>query len=652
MKFTLRRSSFCHSLRKTPLLILVGTLSSQLLAMPAYNSDSQVNKLRADLLLNDPLLNTAEIFGDHAGNRKLYVSPSHRKVQAGIFKLEATPACEILSNQYALTYMVPSVPAAEWSEVALRGPVSAYFDFSYGNYLRNQKLIHEMAEKIGSIEQTRSQHRDVVAEYEAALAQYEFKAQEKEAAQLEYDKYPLRIKELTQLLIAAGGDAALMEAYRDEIAATRSEFSAAAPRLVKLIAETTTALTSASTRLSTAKGAYSSAIPNETVILTRINTLSTLFDTLQTSSKKVFDDNNKILMALETAGVGVATASYSIWADEVTRLKDVASKSGLDVDVWRLPLYDIRLAPPQLIRSESTIAPSATLGSQLNNAATLALVNNATAPLTSSTDVNASPFTRNGQLVQTRIATLGDDGARTYSNVVTRGAYCTGSSERNFMNSTVTDGASGSSGSFSLQVGVYKPRVNSVLSQSVALSYTYNLKNEPVDISCEMDIQKFSSWTSKQKTSGFLFWRKKKSSEERRMIQENGIRCTNHTNDFGAGGAERSQAIMDQMTQEIGAEYILQYAKSYEITGYKESELPNPGAAAEKMGTAMGALCAGNVYCQVGSIVLKTGNELFGSASGGATGSESISGKISRHYKEHAYTSLPGQAVIDLTVSL
>lgn len=646
------RPNVKSSHQRAPVFLLLGTMSSQLLAMPSYNASSQLHTLRADLLLNDPLLNSAEIFGDHIDPQTLYVSPANRKVQTGVFRLETAPACEILANQYALTYMVPSVPASEWSQAALKGPVSGYFDFSFGNYLRNHRIINELAIKIGEIEEMRAQNPEIISEYESALSDYEFKLQERDKAQFEYDKFATRIKELTQVLIAAGSDTQLMEAYRSEIVATREEFSSSAPRLIRAIAEATSTLNLASSRLAAAKGSYSKAVPNEALLLNRIAVLSTLFDSLQSSSKRVFDDNNRILVTLETSGVGRAAASYSIWGDEVARLKSVAEQSNAHYNVWKLPIYDVRVAPTQSSQVPSTVDSSQQLSPILNNAASMTLVNQTSSPLATGAESNSSSFSRNGRPIQTRIAILGNEGAMSFDNVVTRGAYCTGSSQRNVERSTVSDANSMDSNYFSLQRGVYKPRVEPVLSQSVALSYTYNLKNQPVDISCEMDIQKFSRWTSQKNSSGFLFWRLKKSGEERRWIQENGLVCSHIKNDFGPGGSERAQEILDQMTQEIAAEFILQYAKSYEILGYKEVDLPNPGVAASKLGTAMGVLCGANVYCQVGSIVLKTGNELFGYTKGSASGIESISGKISRNYREHAYTSLPGSAVIDLTVTL
>lgn len=650
---SLKKSTIRNYYRYFPTLFaLAGMLASTANAMPYYNKQTLTSKLDASLLAVDPILSSAEVFADHLDSKTLYVSPASKKIQAGVFSLAATPACEILENQYALTYMVPPVTQDKWIEYALKGPVSGYFDFSVGIFLRNTTLIEELRSKVVNIESIREAHPKEVAAYEAALKEVEVKQDAKDDAQREYDKYPQRIKDLTAALIAAASNSELLASYNREIEATREEFVAQAPRLVSEIDRSTQALSEAASRLVEAEGEYKAAVPDETEIMNRIEVLTKLYEILQKSAKQAFDDNNKVLMTLETSGIGTASANYSIWGDEATRLKEVASRSGADFNVYRLPIYDIHIAPVQRSEAASTISSSISkLNDTLNNSNSFALVNASSTAIGDGTTTNASSFEANGQQVETSISTLNDAEPRTFQNLVTRGAYCTGSSKRNFVSATIPE-RNADNERINLQVGKFKSRMNPILAQSVALSYAYNLKNDPVDISCELDILKFSSWTSTKKSSGFLFWRKKKTNEERKMIQENGITCKNSMSDFGEANKDHAEEIMDKMTQEIGAEYILQYAKSYEITRYKDAELPNPGASAEKLGTAMQALCGGNIYCEVGSIVMKTGADLFGATTGSSSGSETITGKISRRYSEHSYTSLPGSAVIDLTVQL
>lgn len=111
------------------------------------------------------------------------------------------------------------------------------------------------------------------------------------------------------------------------------------------------------------------------------------------------------------------------------------------------------------------------------------------------------------------------------------------------------------------------------------------------------------------------------------------------------------ESIRQAMMQEIAAEFILTYAKSWEIS-QRQPAIPNPGAAAFKAGAALMTLCGENIYCAVAGIVLKTGNELFGSNASKTKNRDFMSGSIYRSYEESSWTISNGQAVIDLTVPL
>lgn len=644
-----------HQIPSIPLtaaLALTGILSNTAQSMPYYKTDDALKSMNASAIASDPVLSGSAIFSDHVARNQLYISPSSKKTQTGSYQITATPACEILSNQYAITYMVPRESAEEWNDIARKGPVSGYFDFSYGNYIRHQTIIMEMAQIIEKIETSKSQHASEVEEYETAQAEYTFALDTQSEAKTQLDSYSLRLRSLTDsvALISTPEGIVLL---KDQIAAVQAEFNEQRPILAKAIAESNIKVNSARSRLASATGAYKAVIPDESKLMTRISVLNTLFETLQDSSKRVFTDNNLLLTTLETTGVGVASASFTIWGDEEARFRNVLSQTNPDYMVSRLPIYDVRLSPVQSNSNSSSILSSdPKLTSALNNRNSLALVNNSTAPLSSGVADGLALFESSNKPVVPQISTLTGSGTGTYQTLVSRGAYCTGNSARHYRSVTPENPLAGDPSITLMKVGIYQPRESNLLAQSVALSYKYNVKNDPINISCEMDIKKFTSFTSSKKSSGFLFWRKNRSKEDRTLIQESGINCKNENNSFGQEGNERAQALLDEMQREVAAEYILQYAKSYEITTYKESEMPNPGAAAEKMGTAMQALCGPNVYCQVGSIILKNGNELFGSSSGASSGSDTITGTISRKYYEQSYTSLPGSAVIDLTVTL
>ncbi|RYZ89536.1 MAG: hypothetical protein EOP04_06565 [Proteobacteria bacterium] len=633
-------------------LALVGITASTANAMPYYKTESGLTSLKAAAIASDPTLSGSAVFSDHIARNQLFISPSSKKTQTGNYEITAPPACEILSNQYYLTYMVPTEKVESWDEVALKGPVSGYFDSHYGNYIRHHTIIEEMAQGIIKIESYRMANPKIVEEYEAAEAVHNFALASQLEAKTAFESYTLRLRSLTDsaALISTPDGMALL---KDQIAAVQAEFAENRPALAKAIAESNVKVNNARTRFAAAKGAYNAVVPDETKINNRIAVLNTLFDSLQTSSKQVFTDNNVVLTQFETVGVGIARASFSIWGDEEARFRAIVSQTNPEYSVSRLPIYDIRLNPVQANTTPSSITSSEPrIDAILNNGSSLALINNSSPTIGNSVEKGLPVFQSDGKPVEPQVTVLSGAGAGTYQTLVSRGAYCTGNSARQYRTATPENTLVSDAAITTMKVGVFQPRESNVLAQSVALSYTYNLKNDPISISCEMDIKKFSSYTSSKKSSGFLFWRKSRTNEDRALLQESGIFCKNESNDFGGEALAKAEVMMDEMQREIGAEYILQYAKSYEVTTFKESEMPNPGAAAEKMGTAMQALCGANVYCQVGSIVLKNGNELFGSSSGSSSGSDSITGKISRKYYEHSYTSLPGSAVVDLTVTL
>jgi hypothetical protein len=118
------------------------------------------------------------------------------------------------------------------------------------------------------------------------------------------------------------------------------------------------------------------------------------------------------------------------------------------------------------------------------------------------------------------------------------------------------------------------------------------------------------------------------------------------------GRAEQLMDLQRKFSQDLAAEFILTYGKSWTVVkgdfagkGYEDR---SHGLA--DLGASMQLLCGGNVYCQVSSLVLKTVDEIFGNSSGSTSHKEDFHGTITRDFSMSTAITLGGQAAIDLEV--
>lgn len=649
--------------RLTSASILCGftMASTQSYAMPYYKQNEALKQVNGSLLAADPLLSGASLFADHdPSNEIVYVSPSSKKLQTGVYQVNATPACNILANQYALTYYVPSEPATRWREVAQSGPFSAYFDHNFGNYIRQARLLDELANKIGQIESMRARYPREVQAYTDAKQALSFAQERDNAIQAQIDSYSNRIDALSRLLGTASAEE--VPAIRSEIETVRAEFEVEKPQLREEKRQTQRAVIAAEQAYSSALGAYEAVIPNETELVARIQNLTTVFQSIQTLSSSTVSIADMTLLKMETAGVGTASASYSIWGQEEAALKNLLNQSGSNFAAARLPIFNVVFKQAQQSDKPSSVdadvLPASEFTPSVDNSTSVS-IEGATPDATVVTNAEGTDlpvFDNNGVPVVPKKDLLTSAGAGTFTRLVSRGAYCTGDSDRNIVTEQPSGVIGGELTSFNFPLGVFKSRNRNVLAQSVALEYDFNLKTDPISVTCQMDIDRFRKWTNKKGSSGFLFWRKGWSKEQREAVDESSLRCdvdiSEQNDGTVASSTARVDAIKQGLMQDMASEFILTYAKSYEMLKSAEPAVPNVSAAAERFGVATAALCGPNVYCQVGSIVLKNGAELFGSNKGSSSGEDHLKGVIRRSYSERSYITKAGQATIDLTVTL
>ncbi len=629
-------------------------------ALPKHSKTSRINGLQSFAISQDPVLRGSQIIADDSSD-VLYVSPSSKKSQAGVFQLVALPACDILKDNYDLTYLMPNVPVDKYADFALKGPYSPFFDAKLGNYVRQSGMLNRIAQKIDEIDRIKADHKNIVAAYERIKMNFREAQAEYSAAEISYAALSKRIESLSSLLIetADSDERSRIERALDE---ARLEKEKEGPELKERYRLARRTLVRVSPQYAEAKSIYDVTVPSVSELESEIVSLTSIFETINNLSVNSFLANERALQAYEASTLGTASASYSIWSDEESRLRTVllsySKKEPFFIrhTVSRLPIHNIRLKKPQSSVMYSAVS-GAIKGNTTNSISKIGYDENGLI-VADGNELSERPlFIKDNQLVTPQIHTLSDDGSGTYTNLVTRGAYCTGSSmarHRWTVKSTFNQGESESV--FDFDVYFYKPRDINILAQSVAFEYEFYVRSEPIAANCSLEVNKFRSFLSNSGTSGFLFWRKDWSEAERERAEQSGISCrvmmspAGETPNYGEQ-AKRIESIRQAMMQEIAAEFILTYAKSWEIS-QRQSALSKPNDGAYRAGIALEVLCGINMYCAVGSIILKTGDELFGTHKDKVKNRDFLSGVIRRSYDETSWTISNGQAVIDLNVNL
>lgn len=643
---------------KNYLFILAIMLAQSVMTLPKYSKPSKINELQSYAISRDPVLMGTQIFSDDIANM-IYVSPSSKKATSGIFQPVAMPACDILKDQYELTYLMPKVSTRNYVDFAKNGPYSPFFDAKLGNYVRHASIMNRIMQKVEEISEIKNNNKALVIAYEEVKIKLEQAQAEYSAAEASYEQLNRNILSLLELLKVttdaeekAHIEKSLIEArkYKETEELARKE------RLRLALKE----LLPLKPQYAQIKANYDATVPNIENLNSDIASLEAIYESIHRLSVNHLNTNERALQAFESTTVGMASASYSIWADEEARLREVLATYGRRNDfskhsVSRLPIHNIRLKKPV-----GNVALSHISGS-FNGNTSMKVISAGASPdglsIADHSKLSTNPiFIKNQQFVLPQIETLSGDGAGTYTNLVTRGAYCTGSSQRNSwrVKAEFTD----EKVKFETQFDVYgyRPRTANVLAQSVALDYEFFVRSDPIKANCTMQISKFRDFVVNSGSSGILFWKTAWSETDRKRMDQSGIVCNITMSPSGQSPdykeqEKRIELIRQAMIQEIAAEFILTYAKSWEVT-QRQPALPKNNNAAFTAGVALEALCGLNPYCAVGSIILKTGDELFGSQADKVKNRDYLSGSIRRSYDETSWTLSNGTAVIDLLVRI
>jgi hypothetical protein len=625
-------------------------------AMPSYkkNSGQVLSKLQT-AAATKPELHGAQFFEDHNKNVKtIYVSPATRKTETGLYtNVGVTPQCNKLEELYKLTYLLP---ANNWG-VAARAPFSPIFDMGYGINARNEPLLQKIADKAGAADEiVRTQQ----AKYKAYLEAKELHEQ----AKADVESANAAIAALNADVTAAGQLVTL---------ATFETVEAARAVLAEAIRQRDEQLPDARARLSAAiqaelplrqpyAAAYAAWKPFE-VNLAQLTeqrvAIEGAVEAMQALAMDSFNYAESTLNKFEQAQTGKATAGYTLFDKEVGAANTALGSGRNGYSLVQLPMVNVRLAPKgNRINATSTGAPNMTGNVALDKSATpeaskvLGLAKATPSVFKDATTGKPVNFVERTPSV--------NEGAGTYSTVVTRGAFCTGDSVRTEKVRTENLTTLGTNRPIAIKYSDYKPKGGTVLAQAVALNYEYYVKSDPVGVKCTLDVEKTTKSIQSGKKKRFLFWSKDTRKTVIDQNVESGLSCT-ITSAPTAGDpnpeaqAQRLEDLRTKMASEMLAQYILANAKSYEVYTLSPTgdvvQKPSEGLA--KAGTALGTICGNtNTYCAIGSIVLKSAEELIGFQNGSREANAHMKTKLTRDFTENAYHLANGSAVINLQVKL
>jgi len=646
-------------------LVSLTVSSAQVHALPTFggNQNSALNSAQAQAIQANPNLVGTALFQDHLDSKILYVSPSSKKSQAGVYSpVNGAVNCPVLENQFALTYRLPS--SAEFEAKASAGAYSPYFDLQYGNYYRFGNLISTLGMKIAGAELLKEK-----PEYAA----YKITEERLVAKDLQLDAIKGQLASLDQAVNTA---ATLLSV------ATPDQVLGAKEALQQAVAERTSralGLVSQKAALEAeripmqdayfaAKQAWLPFDADLTRLADGITQAQTAMSVVDKVATEVFGRNEKTLQVFETKVIGLASASYSIWGSEAAEmqaaLSRVPSYSGQTVGVRQLPIFNVTLnskVASNPHRAGSLDAASSTVIDRFVSPKNILFktAGSTFGSVLSGTEKLADKWVFKDSLGRPLrpIEITPSASSGTFRSDINQGVYCMGSSDRGQPTRSSAFLPIGSiRKAWFIDSYKYNARPQRVMAQSVSLSYDYHVKADPMRVSCRLDVSKSMAYVRNSGEWNFLWWGEKWDDTRRNSSAFNAIACSTDENPSDASpnsgdAAARLTALQNKAINEITGEFLMTYAKSWRTEVVEAPQnIPNAGKFFAGIGTGLEAICGPNVYCKVTSVVLKSLDEIAGNRSGSTSHQEAFTGVITRNYNEQSFRTLKGDAVIDLTV--
>ncbi len=635
--------------------------SGQAWALPTYNSqrNSALTAAQAYAIQNNPSLKGTSLFQDHLNPNVLYVSPSSKKTQSGVYgPINGAVNCPVFENQFALTYRLP--PTAEFETKAAQGAYSPYFDLQYGNYYRFGNLISTLATKIASAELLKE--KPEYAAYSIAQERLKLKNDQIDEIKTSLAALDQAVSTAATLLSIANPDqvAAAKEVLQQAVA----DRQARSPALIAQKANLEAEKIPLQDAYFTAKQAWQSYDLDLTRLSESITQAENAMNVVDKVALEVFGRNEKTLQAFETKVVGLASASYSIWGEEASGMQSALATSsmfgGKSYSVRQLPIFDVVLS--STVASNPHTAGNAGSGGSAATAPKTVLFKTLGSSLFkvlpgTSRLANEWQFRGKDGLPLRPVEVAPSASSGTFTSEINQGVYCMGSSNRGQpVRASTFLPIGGIRQAYFVDSYAYHPRPNRVMAQSVALNYAYHVKSDPMRVSCRLDVQKTMDYTRNSGEWNFLWWGEKWDDTRRTGSSYNGVNCSTDENPTGSApnpgdSTARLDALRSKAINEISAEFLLNYAKSWrtEIVSAPQN-IPDQSKFFSGIGTGLESICGPNVYCKVTSVVLKSLDEIAGSRSGSTSHQENFTGVITRNYNEQSFRTVKGDAVVDVTV--
>jgi hypothetical protein len=629
-------------------------ISSPLIALNTLALPDPASSLPAEVIKEfskKPQLEGSVVLRDHEKSDVYYVGPSTKKIQAGSFKyVDYATNCDSLKDVFRLSFAVPGVSEDRFSETAKRGSYSPFFDSHFGNPIIYSDILRKLMSSIGNEEKLKEEKADLFSAFEAAKKDFELAVQEVTQSNAAIKEVVSNVQNAANM-VAASSNPEERQAAERLLEDVKSQRDILMPQLKERWANAIKNEALVRPKYVEAHGKVAPYLVSLSDINDRINSLKNIYADLDMVSFSAFQRLESTLSKFRARPVGVATAAYSIWSDELTAAAEALTELKMGhVKVVALPIVNITLDTGKIETRTLTADGSGTnlAGDEFVKASRSG---DGLVKIDGNQEKTTQPVFKDesGQAVRPLVSKYSNQSSAVIEFPITQGAYCMGSSEgvskkyltKDLDNKTVSfDGLK------------YTERTTNKLNQSVALNYQYFVKAEPISVNCSLNISQINNYIRNKGSSGILFWRKSWDETERNLLKENGLSCDVKDSPNMLDENEKirwKNDMITRMSQEILAEYTVQFAQKWDVIEKQPIDLPQSSYSA--MGN-MSLLCGGIFYCQIANIVWKTADALFGSQTGSSTARDVLQGSISRNYSEWGYRMVPASSRIELSVEV
>jgi len=568
--------------------------------------------------------------------KTLYVGPAPRKVVTGEFSPAAdADHCEMLESLYAMTYRVPTEPQNQWADIAKAGPVSPFFDMNFGNYEYFATLIRAAAAAANAEITYQTQHAREYAAYVKAKDLFDARELAVITIQEHLNALTAHVTSAaTMLSVAQGADG--VTAARDALREAQERLASEGVALKSELREAIVSRETFRGPYIDAKAAWAPYMPKAMDLSKTLRDLTTTLHTVDALAKEAFATAKETLMREEGRVVGFAAVTTSLYDTEVQDVRAFPSANGYSV--VPLPVFDVAIGRS----SDKFKAVSDGLG--------VSIVDYSNVDRGGRQGPGPLTFAMSGRPML-NILYFPKDGLQTIHAPVSRGAYCMG-----------TKGARAISHLSSKQDGrqipwlelAYRARTSPVFTDSVGMSYQYGVKAAPASVKCELKLESFSDFDRNAGQVTGLFYARAWDDTTHNAANDQGIKCE-VKNLAGPGTEDMNEklaAVEKRYMQDIAAQFILTYGRSWVVSAGDDSVVSAPvrAKALSEMGSSMTSLCGPNPYCKISGLVLKSLDEIFDTRSGSTSRHDNFHGSITRDYSLTTWAQVQGDATIDVEV--